>query len=102
MTRPEYRVLNATAALLVALLLASFFVSRSTRRLSGELARQRNAIANARQVEAVYQQLAQRIAQGSEADPRLKALLPRSMTLPVQAPASTPTPTPTPTKPPRK
>lgn len=100
MSRLEYRVLNATSALLVALLLAHFYMTWGTRRLGGELAQQRNAIANARQVEAVYQQLAQRIAQASEADPRLRALLPRSMTPP--APVPVPAPQPTPTKAPRK
>lgn len=101
MSRLEFRVLNATAALLVALLLAHFFVTRGTTRLGAELSRQRNAIANARQVDAVYQQLAQRIARGSDADPRLKALLPRSMT-PPPAPVPAPVSQPTLTKPPRK
>ncbi len=93
MTRLQHQILNATAAILVALFIAHFFAARATHRLGADLARQRNAIVSARQVETILQQLTQRIAKGAETDPRLTALLPK--------PAS-PAAHPPPASPPRK
>jgi len=75
MNRIQFWALNITSLLLVVLLLSHFFFARANSLLSGEVAREQAFINNARQVETVLDQLAKRIARGSDTDPQLKNIL---------------------------
>jgi phosphopantetheinyl transferase len=75
MSRLQFWTLNLTSAVLVLLLAAHFLMSRLNSRLADELNRQRAYINNANQVSAVLDRMAQRIALGSDTDPRLRDLL---------------------------
>jgi len=88
MTKLQFWILSVTSAILVALLLAHLFLARSNNKLGAQLNAQRTYIAQARQIEPVLDQLAKRIAKGTEADPRLQALLAKhgvNVTLPPEA-----------------
>ena len=87
MSRFQFWTLNCAGAILVLLLLAHFVMARLNGRRTDELNLQRAYINNANQVSAVLDRMAQRIAQGSESDPRLRDLLIKyglSVTLDVQ------------------
>jgi hypothetical protein len=87
MSRRQFWTLNFTSALLVVLLVTHFVMSRRNSRLADEVNLQRAYINNANQVSAVLDRMAQRIALGSETDPRLRDLLIKyglSVTLDVQ------------------
>ena len=75
MSKTQFQLLNLTSVLLALLILAHFvFVKINTR--SGEaLERERALINNGRQIESVLDQLAKRIARGSDTDPQLKTIL---------------------------
>jgi len=75
MNKLQFWVLNAASLVLAALLLGHFFFARANNRLGQSLDRDRNAINNARQLETVLDQLAKRIARGSDTDPKLKNIL---------------------------
>ena len=75
MSKAQYWILNCASLLLVTLLLAHYWLSRSNNNISNDLTRAQAYIGNARQVEPVLDQMAKRIAKGSEADPRLKDIL---------------------------
>ena len=65
MTRIQYLVANATAALLVILLFTHFFMSRASSRLGAQLNAQRNFIGNARQLQPILERIIQRTSQGA-------------------------------------
>ncbi len=75
MNRLQFWILNIAGVVLVVLLLAHFALARWNGRLRNELARDQAFINNARQVEPVLDQMAKRIAKGSETDPRLRDIL---------------------------
>jgi hypothetical protein len=75
MNRLQFWILNGTALALTALLLGHFFFAQHNDRLGEALERDRAVIADARQAEAVLDQLAKRIAVASKTEPQLKSLL---------------------------
>ena len=75
MNKLQFWALNVGSLVLAALLLGHFFFVRANNRLGQALDRDRNVINNARQLEPVLDQLAKRIAKGSDADPKLKNIL---------------------------
>jgi len=75
MSRRQFWTLNLASAILVILLATHFLMSRRNGRLADEVNRQRAYINNANQVSGVLDRMAQRIALGSESDPRLRDLL---------------------------
>ena len=75
MNKLEFWVLNSVSLILVMLLLGHFFFAQHNNRLGQGLSRDRAAINNARQLQGVLDQLAQRIAKGSDTDPKLKQIL---------------------------
>jgi hypothetical protein len=87
MSRRQFWTLNLAGAILVLLLVSHFVMARLNGRRTDDLNLQRAYINNASQVRAVLDRMAQRIAQGSEIDPRLRDLLIKyglSVTLDVQ------------------
>jgi hypothetical protein len=75
MNKFQFWTLNLAALILVSLLAGHFFFGRSNVRLGDALNRDRAAINQARQAETVLDQLAKRIARGSDTDPQLKTIL---------------------------
>lgn len=75
MNKLQFWALNVVSLVLAALLLGHFFFVRANNRLGQALDRDRAAINNARQLEGVLDQLAKRIAKGSDTDPTLKNIL---------------------------
>ena len=75
MSRLQFWTLNLISAILVLLLATHFLMSRLNDRLADEVNLRRAYINNANQVSAVLDRIAQRIALGSESDPRLRDLL---------------------------
>ena len=75
MNKLQFWVLNVASLVLAALLLGHFFFVRANNRLGQALDRERATISKARQLEAVLDQLAKRIAKGSDTDPKLKNVL---------------------------
>jgi len=75
MTKTQYWLLNITALLLGVFVLAHFFLVKLNTTSSQTLDRDRALVNSGRQVENVLDQLAKRIAIGSETDPRLKNIL---------------------------
>ena len=75
MSKLHFRLLNISSLILVVLLLAHFVMGRLNARLGNELRRDQAYINGANQVSAVLDRLAQRIALGSDTDPRLRDLL---------------------------
>ena len=75
MNKLQFWALNVGSLLLTTLLLGHFFFVRSNSRLSQALENDRATINKGRQLEAVLDQLAKRIAKGSDTDPKLKNLL---------------------------
>jgi hypothetical protein len=75
MTRLQSLILNATGALLVLTLLGHFAFSTWNNSTADELRANQAALNNAAQVRVVLDNLAKRIALGSETDPRLRDLL---------------------------
>jgi hypothetical protein len=77
MTKSQFWILNAASIVTVALLLTHFFLARHNSGLKDMFAREQSAIENAKQLERVLDQLAKRIAKGSDTDPRLTEILRR-------------------------
>jgi hypothetical protein len=77
MTKLQFWILNCASLLVAALLLGHFFFSRSNSQIGDALARDQEAIVNAKKLEKVLDQVAKRIAIGSETDPQLAAILQR-------------------------
>ena len=75
MNKLQFWALNGVSLILAILLLGHFFFARHNNRLGHALDRDRAAINNARQLEGVLDQLAKRIAKGSDTDPNLKQIL---------------------------
>jgi hypothetical protein len=75
MNKLKFWALNVVSLVLAALLLGHFFFVRANNRLGQALGRDGAAIDNARQLEGVLDQLAKRIAKGSDTDPKLKKIL---------------------------
>ena len=75
MSKLQFWILNGTALVLVGLLWGHFFFSRHNERLNSTLNQERAVLNKSRQVGTVLDQLAKRIAIGSEKDPRLKEVL---------------------------
>ncbi len=75
MNRLQYWLLNIASAVLVMLLAGHFVLSRLDNRLGEQLDRERAYINRTGQVSAVLDEMAKRIAVGSEADPRLRDVL---------------------------
>jgi len=75
MTRLQFRVLNVTGAILILSLVGHFLLSAWNARLGSQLRNTQTYINNSSQVAAVLDQLAKRIALGSETEPRLRDLL---------------------------
>ncbi len=75
MNRIQFWTLNVVCLLLATLLLAHFFFARHNNRLGESLSQERAYINSARQLESVLDQLAKRIARGSDTDPKLKTIL---------------------------
>lgn len=75
MRKYQFWTLNALGLVLAALLLGHHFFARHNDRLGDAVLRDRSFVEGSRQVEATLDQLAKRIAKGSEIDPGLKKLL---------------------------
>ena len=75
MNKPQFWILNLVSLLLSATLLAHFFFVRHNNQLGGALNGEQAYVNNARQLETVLDQLAKRIAKGSDTDPKLKNIL---------------------------
>jgi hypothetical protein len=75
MNKFQFWALNFLSFVLAALLLGHYVLARHNDRLSQAVTRDRAAANSARQIEPVLDQLAKRIASGSETDPRLKNIL---------------------------
>ena len=75
MTKSQYWALNITSVVLALLLVTHFFLVKLNTSLGQALDRDRALINNGRQIESVLDQLAKRIAAGSETDSRLKNIL---------------------------
>ena len=75
MNKIQFWILNLTSLALVLLLVGHFVMVKRNNLLGEALDRDRTAINNARQIETVLDQLAKRIARGSETDPQLKSIL---------------------------
>ena len=75
MNKLQFWILNATSLLLVTLLLGHFFTVQQNDRLKLQVVRNQATIENNRQSEIVLDQLAKRIARGSDIDPRLTNIL---------------------------
>jgi transcription elongation GreA/GreB family factor len=75
MNKLQFWGLNVVSLILALLLLSHFFFARHNNRLGQALERDRAAINKAQQLEGVLDQLAKRIAKGSDTDPKLKQIL---------------------------
>jgi hypothetical protein len=75
MTKNQFWLLNLVSAILIVLLFAHLFFSRANNSLGAQLNAQRAYVNNARQLQPVLENMAQRIATAGENDPKLKALL---------------------------
>ena len=75
MNKLQFWALNVGSLVLTALLLGHFFFIRANNRLGQALDRDRAAINQGRQLEGVLDQLAKRIAKGSDTDPKLRNIL---------------------------
>ncbi|MBI3850770.1 MAG: hypothetical protein HY298_10930 [Verrucomicrobia bacterium] len=75
MTKAQFWILNVASLVLAAVLLSHFFFVRHNNQLGASLSREQAYINNARQLETLLDQLAKRIAKGSETDPKLKDIL---------------------------
>jgi hypothetical protein len=75
MNRFQSWMLNSAGLLLAVLLLGHFFFARHLNQLGEALGRDRALINNARQLEPVLDNLAKRIARGSDTDPKLRNIL---------------------------
>jgi hypothetical protein len=79
MNRLQFLTLNLTSLVLVLLFAGHFYLAARNNRLSEELMREQTAaqanVNNARQVAGVLDQIARRMAVGSETDPRLTNIL---------------------------
>lgn len=75
MNRLQFWILNALAAAFLLLIGIQFFMVYKNSRITDELLRRQNVMANAGQVEPVLDSLGKRIARGSDVDPRLKAIM---------------------------
>ncbi len=75
MSKLQYWILNGLGLTLVVLLLAHYFFARSNDRLGDAVVRDQAFVNGSRQVELTLDQLAKRIAKGSETDPKLKQVL---------------------------
>ena len=75
MNKLQFWTLNAVCLALAALLVTHFYFSRHNTRMAEALNQERAYLNNARQLETVLDQLAKRIARGSDTDPKLKNVL---------------------------
>ena len=75
MNKLQFWALNVVSLILAMLLLGHFFFVRRNNRLGQALERDRATITRAQQLEGVLDQLAKRIAKGSDIDPKLKQIL---------------------------
>ena len=75
MTKLQFQVLNIISCLLALTFLGHFIFVKLNARSGQALERDRLTVSNARQVESVLDQLAKRIAYGSDTDPQLKSIL---------------------------
>ena len=75
MNKLQFWTLNIASLILAAVLLGHFFFVRHNNQLGAALSRDQAYINNARQLETVLDQLAKRIAKGSDIDPKLKDIL---------------------------
>ena len=75
MNKCQFWILNLASLILSTMLLAHFFFVRHNNQLGGALNREQAYINNARQLETVLDQLARRIAKGSDTEPKLKNIL---------------------------
>ena len=75
MSKLQFWTLNAASFILAAVLLAHFFFVRQNNLQNESLNREQAYIAQARQLETILDQLAKRIARGSDTDSKLKNIL---------------------------
>ena len=75
MSKLQYWILNVIGLVLVAELLGHYFFARHNDRLGDAVMRDQAFVNGSRQVEVTLDQLAKRIARGSDTDPQLKKLL---------------------------
>ena len=75
MNKQQFWALNLASLILTVLLLGHFFFVRHKNQLGEVLAHEQAYINSARQLETVLDQLAKRIAKGSDTDPKLKNIL---------------------------
>ena len=75
MSKNQFWLLNFTSVLLALLIIAHFVFVKINARSGETLERERALINNGRQIESVLDQLAKRIARGSDTDPQLKTNL---------------------------
>ena len=75
MNKKDYSVLLLMSVLIALLVAANLGLGYSNGNLSNELNQQQMIINNARQMEPVLDNLAKRIAKGSEKDTRLREIL---------------------------
>lgn len=77
MNKMEFRILNVISAMLVVFILGQFWIARSNNQLATALARDQAQISTGQQAWQALEQIKQRIAKGSDIDPRLKEILVR-------------------------
>ncbi len=75
MNKTQYWTLNCLALILAGLLLGHYLFTQSNRRLAEATRRGQAQIVSSRQMEVTLDQMAQRVALGSETDPQLKDIL---------------------------
>ena len=75
MNKLQFWALNVVSLLLAMLLLGHSIFVRHNNRLGQALERDRAIITKAQQCEGVLDQLAKRVAKGSDTDPQLKQIL---------------------------
>lgn len=75
MTKTQYWILNTLGVILAALLLTHYFFARSNYQLAEDTRQGQATIASSHQLEVTLDQMAKRVALGSETDPRLRQIL---------------------------
>ena len=75
MNKKDFSVLLLMSVLIALLAAANLALNYSNTQLNNTVAQQQNMINGARQMEPVLDNLAKRIARGSENDPRLRDIL---------------------------
>lgn len=77
MSKSQYWILNFLGVILAVLLLSHYFFAKSNYQLAEDTRQGQATIARSRQLAVTLDQMAKRVAIGSETDPRLRQILVR-------------------------